>query len=103
MCIMKQNWYLYSTSEIVRQMGSRFRSYRIRKQLTQQEIADLTGINKNTIIKFETGQANNIGFATLLLLLKSLGLLDCLDQIMPPLPESPYVRPNTKRIRHSNL
>jgi len=103
MYVMRQDWYLYSASEIVRQMGDRFRAYRIRKQLTQQDIAAQTGVSKNTIIKFENGQATNIGFATLILLLKSVGALECLDQMMPPLPESPYISPTIQRVRHSKL
>lgn len=48
--------YEYSTPELVRLLGVRFKEYRMRCNLTQKEVAELTGLGLTTIHKFENGQ-----------------------------------------------
>ena len=97
--------YEYSTPELVRLLGSRFREYRLRCNLTQREVAEKSGIGMTTIHKFENGSAGNISLSTFILLLKVVGQINALDDVLPELPESPYLmRKNEKkaqRIRHS--
>lgn len=96
--------YEYSTPELVRMLGSRFKDYRMRCNMTQKEVAKMTGLGLTTIYKFENGTATNLSLSTFILLLKVVGCIDALDNVMPELPESPYlVRENEKkvqRIRH---
>ena len=47
----------------------------MRCDLTQKEVAELTGLGLTTIHKFENGTAGNLLFATFLLLLKVVGRL----------------------------
>ena len=47
--------YEYSTPELVRLLGVRFKEYRLRCNLTQKEVAELTGLGLTTIHKFEWG------------------------------------------------
>ncbi len=49
--------YEYSTPELVRLLGVRFKEYRMRCNLTQKEVAKLTGLGLTTIHKFENGTA----------------------------------------------
>ena len=87
----------YSTPELVRMLGTRFKEYRMR--------CNLTGVGLTTIHKFENGTAGNLSLSTFILLLKVVGQINSLDDILPELPESPYLmRENEKkaqRIRHS--
>lgn len=96
--------YEYSTPELVRLLGNRFREYRMRCNLTQKEVAELTGISMTTIHKFENGCARNISLSTLILLLKVVGQINALDNLMPELPPSPYLMTKgdkkVQRIRH---
>lgn len=98
--------YEYSTPELVRMLGARFKEYRMRCNLTQKEVAELSGIGITTIHKFENGTAGNLSLSTFILLLKVIGQINALDDVLPELPESPYLmrRDNRKaqRIRHSN-
>lgn len=98
--------YEYSTPELVRMLGARFKEYRMRCNLTQKEVAKLSGIGITTIHKFENGTAGNLSLSTFILLLKVIGQINALDDVLPELPESPYLmrRDNRKaqRIRHSN-
>lgn len=98
--------YEYSTPELVRMLGARFKEYRMRCNLTQKEVAELSGIGITTIHKFENGTAGNLSLSTFILLLKVIGRINALDDVLPELPESPYLmrRDNRKaqRIRHPN-
>lgn len=97
------DYYEYSTPELVRILGSRFKEYRMRANLTQKEIAEITGLTIYTIHKFESGTASNISLGTFLLLLKSISQINGLEYLLPDLPESPYLynkKKKVQRIRH---
>ena len=85
------DFYEYSTPELVRLLGNRFKEYRMRCNLTQKEVAELSGIGLTTIHKFENGTAGNLSLSTFILLLKVVGQIDALDNVLPELPESPYL------------
>ena len=85
------DFYEYSTPELVRLLGERFREYRMRCNLTQKEVAEQSGIGLTTIYKFENGTAGNLSLSTFILLLKVVGQVNALDNLMPELPESPYL------------
>ena len=99
------DFYEYSTPELVRLLGNRFKEYRMRSNLTQREVAEQSGIGLTTIHKFENGTAGNLSLSTFLLLLKVIGQINALDDLLPDLPESPYLirKENKKaqRVRHA--
>lgn len=98
------DYYEYSIPELVRLLGSRFKDYRMRLNMTQGEVAEQAGLTVNTIHKFENGLVPNMSISTFLLLLKAIGCINGLDELMPELPESPYLIDNkgkkAQRIRH---
>lgn len=97
--------YEYSTPELVRLLGERFKDYRLRCQLTQKEIAKHSGVGVTTIHKFENGAAGNISMSTFIQLLRSIGSLEAIDDILPELPPSAYLvrryEKQAQRVRHS--
>ena len=97
--------YEYSTPELVRLLGIRFKEYRMRCNFTQKEVAEQSGVGLTTIHKFENGTASNLSLSTFILLLKVVGQINSLDDLLPELPESPYLIRNdekkAQRIRHS--
>ena len=99
------DFYEYSTPELVRLLGNRFKEYRMRCNLTQKEVAELSGIGLTTIHKFENGTAGNLSLSTFILLLKVVGQIEALDNVLPELPESPYLirkeERRVQRIRHT--
>ena len=101
---MSLDYYEYSIPELVKVLGGRFRDYRMRSRMTQKDVAEQSGVTINTIHKFENGLAPNVSMSTFLLLLKAIGCIDGIDQLMPELPESLYlIKDNGKkaqRIRH---
>ena len=97
------DFYEYSTPELVRLLGSRFKEYRMRCNLTQKEVAEQSGIGLTTIHKFENGTANSLSLSTFILLLRVVGQVNAWDDV---LPESPYLvrreEKKAQRIRHTN-
>ena len=93
--------YEYSTPEIVRLMGTRFKDYRLRCGLAQKDVAERSGIGLTTIHKFESGAAVNLTLSTFILLMKVIGQINNMDNLLPGLPESPYlIRKNEKKAQH---
>ena len=103
---METDYYEYSIPELVGILGSRFKDYRMRSNMTQQEVAERAGVTVNTVHRFENGLVPNMSISTFLLLLKAIGCIDGLDELMPELPESLYLIKNNgkkaQRIRHTN-
>ena len=99
------DYYTFSPPELIRLLGARFKEYRMRCNLTQREVAELSGIGLTTVHKFENGTACNISLSTLIHLLKVVGQIDAIDNVLPELPESPYLKrrddKKAQRIRHS--
>lgn len=99
--------YEYSSPELIRILGARFKEYRMWANMTQKEVSEQSGVSIITIHKFETGASSNISMSTFLLLLKVIGRINEIDNIMPELPPSPYAitRDNkiAQRIRHKNI
>lgn len=88
--MIEQDIYGRSNSDIVRLIGQRFRQYRIAMQMKQSDIAKKAGVSVFTISQFETGRSCNITMSNLVALLRVIGMLGNLDQLLPELPMSPY-------------
>jgi len=98
------DYYEYSIPEIIKLLGARFKEYRLRSDMTQKDVSEQSGITINTIHKFENGVTGNMSLSTFLLLMKAIGQIDGLDEMMPELPESAYLvkgeNKKVQRIRH---
>jgi transcriptional regulator with XRE-family HTH domain len=85
-------------------LGVRFKDYRMRAQLTQKDVAVQTGLTVPTIQRFENGLSGNITLGTFLLLMKAVGCINGLEELMPEQPESPYLyydnNKKMQRVRH---
>lgn len=89
----------------VRLLGERFRSYRMALEQTQEEIACKSGVTVQTVRRFESGKARNLTIATLVALMKTVGMAANFDALLPEIPLSPYLMNEIKgtekqRIRH---
>ena len=94
----------YSAPELVRMLGSRFKDYRLRANMTQKEVAEMAGLSVLTVYRFENGTVTNIALSSFLLLLKTVGCINDLRALMPEQPESLYIykddRKKVQRVRH---
>lgn len=70
-----------------------------------EKVAEFTGLGLTTIHKFENGTAGNLSLSTFLLLLKVVGQIDAINDVLPELPPSPYLmrkdEKRAQRIRHT--
>ena len=97
------DYYEYSVPELIKMLGARFKDYRLRSNMTQKEVSEQSGVSINTITKFENGTTGSMSLNTFLLLMKAIGCIEGLDEMMPELPESAYLVKGDKkvqRIRH---
>ena len=100
------DYYEYSIPELIKLLGARFKDYRLRSNMTQKDVSEQSGITITTIHKFENGTSGNMSLGTFLLLMKAIGQINALDEMMPELPESAYLQKGGKkvqRIRHKQL
>ena len=74
-----------SNQHILEQIGTRFLAARLNKNITQQELAKLSGVNEKTISNLEKG-AKSVGILNMIAILRALDLLDQLNSFMPEPP-----------------
>jgi len=67
--------------EITREVGRRLSAHRLQQNLTQQEMARLTGLNQKTISHAEAGKDPRL--STIIKILRALGRLEALDAFLP--------------------
>ena len=102
-----EDYFDFSVPELVRMLGSRFKDYRLRANMTQKEVAEMAGLSVLTIYRFENGTVTNISLGTFLLLMKSVGCINDLKELMPEQPDSPYLfyenKKKIQRVRHKQV
>ena len=76
-----------STPQVLAEIGSRLRGYRLQQNRTLGEVAATAGVGLRTAASAEAGE--NPTLATLVKLLRALGRLDTLDAFLPPALPSP--------------
>lgn len=93
-----------ATPDVIRNLGMRFRDYRLRLRMTRKEVSEAAAIGMTTLYRFESGNMTDISFSTLYRLLRVIGLATSWESLMPELPESPYTYydkgKKMQRVRH---
>lgn len=80
------DYYIASDSVILKELGKRIRKLRLRKNITQEDLAARTLLAVGTIKSLEAGKGK---LSTLVAVLRELGALDQLDSFIPPVTISP--------------
>ncbi len=80
------DYYTASDNAILKELGERLRKLRLRKNITQEDLAERTLLSVGTVKSLEAGKGK---LSTLLAVLRELGALDQLDQFIPPVTISP--------------
>lgn len=95
-----------ATPDVIRNLGLRFRDYRLQLRMTRKDVSEAASIGMTTLYKFESGNMTDISFSTLIRLLKAIGMGETWDALLPELPESPYLYDDNdrkaQRVRHSS-
>lgn len=74
------DFYSLSDKAIEDELGHRFRDLRLRRNMTQKELAEATTLSLNTIKALEAGKGK---LASVIAVLRELGALDELDSFIP--------------------
>lgn len=88
-----------TTPDVIRNLGLRFRDYRLCLRMTRKEVSEVASIGMTTLYKFESGNMTDISFSTLMRLLRVIGLGENWNNLLPELPESPYMYDNNEKKR----
>lgn len=80
------DFYTLSDKGIENELGRRIKALRLRKNITQKELAQATTLSLNTIKSLESGSGK---LSTVIAVLRELGALDHLDNFIPEPSISP--------------
>ena len=80
------DYYGLSDKGIELELGRRIKALRLRKNITQKELAEATTLSLNTIKSLESGRGK---LASLIAVLREFGALDQLDSFIPDISISP--------------
>lgn len=80
------DFYTLSDTGIERELGQRIKALRLRRNITQKELAAATTLSLNTIKALDSGHGK---LSTLIAVLRELGALDDLDSFIPQISISP--------------
>ena len=81
------DWTSLSNSVIIKEIGKRLKEYRLKKRLSQKDIADQAGISLFTVTKIESGK--QVSISMLLRVMRVLRLLDNFEFLLPEIGPSP--------------
>lgn len=79
---------LMTDAAVLAEIGGRVERLRLARNITQVELAREAGISRRTLVRLEQGE-DGVGAATLLRVLRALGLLNRLEQLVPDELPSP--------------
>ena len=82
-------WKEMSDPAILERIGKRIKNTRIRQELTQEELAKLSGISVLTLINIEKGKS--VSMVLFISVMRTLGLLENLELLVPEIKISPVV------------
>jgi transcriptional regulator with XRE-family HTH domain len=74
------NYYAMTDQAIIKEIGQRFRRLRLRKNITQEELARQTLLSLSVIKALESGKGK---LSSMIAVLRELGALDDLDSFLP--------------------
>lgn len=103
--IYEEELYGKSNSELIMELGNRFKEYRLACRMTQKEVAEKAGISLFTVKTFESGKAYNITMGSFISMLRAISFLEEIEKLLPELPPTPEMielmnKNKPKRIRH---
>ena len=78
--------YELSDQALAKELGLRFKTLRLQKNLTQEKLAEMTTLSLNSIKALEAGNAK---LSTIISVLRELKALEQLDNFITPIEISP--------------
>ncbi|WP_455668185.1 helix-turn-helix domain-containing protein [Phocaeicola sp.] len=80
----------YNTNQdILNLLAQRIKAYRLAARMSQKEMAEKSGVSKATISHFEQGANQNMTLGNFISLLRTLGMENRMEDMLPELPVPP--------------
>jgi transcriptional regulator with XRE-family HTH domain len=76
-----------SDETVLAGLGERLRAERLRRNLTQQQLANEAGVGRMTVQRIEEGESGSL--TSLVRILRALGELEGIERLLPPPGPSP--------------
>ncbi len=76
-----------SCQEYIKELGRRIKNYRVMREMSQQELADKTGISKRSISRLEQGDSVQLNSFFMILIALDLG--DNIELLVPDQTKRP--------------
>lgn len=93
-------WNKETNKKLLEIIGQSIKIQRLSREISQDQLAKLSGVSHASIARFETGKGN-ISLSNLLLIMKALEMADELKAIFKEIDHTPSLlaRATTKKIR----
>ena len=79
---------LLTDAAVLAEIGRRLERLRLERNIIQADLAREAGISRRTLVRLEQGE-DGVGVTTLLRVLRALGLLEHVEQLVPDATPSP--------------
>lgn len=89
---MRDNISTLSGTEIIQELGQRYAQYRKRANMTQKEVSEQSGLSVFTISGFENGTQTGISMGAFIKLMRAIGEVEQVNELLPEQPQSPRER-----------
>lgn len=87
----RESIYDFTDAEIMQEICRRIKMVRRSMCLSQEEFARQTQVSRETVKRIESGRMQNIGFASLLKIMRAGRVLEGVADLIEEVPESPFL------------
>ena len=95
----RMDWLFLTDHAISEQLRERCRRERLLQNITQEDLAERAGLGVNTVRRFERDDDYSPSLDTFIRIIRVLGALDVLEQILPERPLDPLNPDASERLR----
>lgn len=94
--------YDFSDEELVLEICRRVKALRRSCCVTQQEFASRSGVSIASVKRIESGTMTDINICTLIKIMRACGVLDGFADLVPEVPESPFLTDRKLGVKRKN-
>ena len=77
----------YNNNEILELIGKKLQEYRVSKNISQKQLAEITGVSRSRISDIENGSPSSL--VSLIEIMRALKILDNFELLIPAVVKSP--------------
>lgn len=77
----------YNNNEVLELIGKKLQEYRVSKNISQKQLAEITGVSRSRISDIENGSPSSL--VSLIEIMRALKILDNIELLIPAVVKSP--------------